>query len=68
MSEFATMKRKIQKAAGDRIKLSRCNLSLDRLYAAGIFTVSEFKRLDDMILSRIIKLDRETSRETSRET
>ena len=62
------MKRKIQKAAGDRIKLSQCNLALDRLYAAGIFTVSEFKRLDDMIFSRIIKLDRETSRETSRET
>lgn len=34
--------------------LKRLEISLDRLYNAGIFSVSEFKRLDSKIIEKLV--------------
>lgn len=41
------------KAADSEEKLKRLEVSLDRLYNAGIFSLAEFKRLDDKILEKL---------------
>lgn len=43
---------KIEAADNDQ-KLRQLELSLDRLYNAGIFSVTEFKRLDNKILEKL---------------
>lgn len=40
-------------AADSEEKLKRLEVSLDRLYNAGIFSLAEFKRLDDKILEKL---------------
>lgn len=37
--------------------LTNIGKSLERLYLAGIFTVSEFQRLNIMIIDQIIKIE-----------
>lgn len=36
--------------------LKKLEISLDRLYNAGIFSVSEFKRLDSKILDKLVNI------------
>lgn len=36
--------------------LKKLETSLDRLYNAGIFSVSEFKRLDTKILNKLVSI------------
>lgn len=53
---YASMQARIEAAEGDRAKIEKCEVSLKRLYDAGIFNASEYKRLDNMLLSRLLKL------------
>ena len=39
--------------ADSQEKLKQLEVSLDRLYSAGIFSLAEFKRLDDKILEKL---------------
>jgi len=41
------------KAADSQEKLKQLEVSLDRLYDAGIFSLAEFKRLDNKILEKL---------------
>jgi len=40
-------------AADSQEKLKQLEVSLDRLYNAGIFSLAEFKRLDNKILEKL---------------
>jgi len=52
MSNYSSFVKRINQAE-TYLKLKALEASLDRLYNAGIFTVSEFKRLDSKILDKL---------------
>jgi len=57
MSNYESMKQRIQSASKDYSMLRKLEVSTERLYNAGIFTTSDFRRLDSMILNHMVKLD-----------
>jgi hypothetical protein len=52
------LSKRIKAATGDKTKLERLETSLTRLYTANCLSESDFKRFDDMIFHRLIKLER----------
>jgi len=53
---FIAFSARIKQAADDIEKLRRLERSLENLFRYGCLTVSEFRRLDDMIVRRLVKL------------
>jgi len=51
VSDYITFKKRINKATTQH-ELDRLDISLDRLWNAGVFTQSEFIRLDSAILDK----------------
>lgn len=51
-TNYASFVKRI-KASDTKEKLKQLEVSLDRLYNAGIFSVAEFKRLDNKILEKL---------------
>jgi hypothetical protein len=45
------------KAANNLTDIKRIETSLDRLYECGVFTSSEYTRIDNKIMDRIVELD-----------
>ena len=56
MTNYKSMTGRINKAT-TIVDLKDLDKSLDRLFEVGIFSVSEFNRLDDKILQKIFKLE-----------
>lgn len=56
MTNYASMAKRIR-ACDCSIALNSASVSMDRLYNAGMFTESEFMRLDDVWTSQSIKLE-----------
>ena len=57
MTNYKSMTGRINKAT-TIVDLKDLDKSLDRLFEVGIFSVSEFNRLDDKILQKIFKLEK----------
>ena len=53
---FSALADRIKRAAGNIEELRRLERSLDNLFRNGCLTVSEFRRLDDMIVRRLASL------------
>jgi len=56
MTNYKLMTRRINNAITIS-DLKDLDKSLDRLFEAGVFSISEFDRLDDKILRRVFKLE-----------
>lgn len=56
MTNYAAMAKRIRRASTIQ-DCRNMELSLDRLYHAGIFTESQFMRLDGLILDRAVRFE-----------
>lgn len=59
MTNYQSFTQRI-KQANNQAELDKLSTSLDRLYAAGMVTISEFSRLDGKILDRAIAIEPES--------